>query len=349
MKNIDFCNIVNFRIESEMFGQDIGIDLGTATIIAYVRGKGIVLREPSVVAVNRKTDEVLAVGNEARRMIGRTPDNIIAIRPLEGGVISEYKYAEKMLKTFLNKISKGGIFSPRVMVCVPSTITEVEKKAVIDVILAAGAKKVYLIQEPIAAAIGAGLDISKPYGNVVIDVGGGTTDIAVIALDGAVVSKSVKIAGDNFDEAIIQHLKKKFNLVVGKITAEEAKKNIGTVSPKSTHKEMEITGRDLITGLPKTEMITSKDMYEALSDLALDLIEEFIQLLESTPPELVADISSKGIYMTGGGSLIDGMDKLFEKQTGINVVVAEDALSCVAVGTGKALEKMEPEDRNIWI
>ena len=332
-----------------MFGQDIGIDLGTATIIAYVKGKGIVLREPAVVAVNKKTDEVLAVGHEARRMIGRTPDDIIAIRPLEGGVISEYKYAEKMLRAFLKKISRGNIFSPRVMVCVPSTITEVERKAVIDVILSAGAKKVYLIEEPMAAALGAGLDISKPYGNVIMDVGGGTTDIAVIALDGAVVSKSVKIAGDNFDEAIVQYLKKKFNLVVGKITAEEAKKNIGTVSPKNNHKEMEVIGRDLITGLPKTEIITSKDMYDALSDLALNLVEEFRQLLEVTPPELVADISTKGIYMTGGGSLIDGMDKLFTKQTGINVIIAEDALSCVAVGTGKALEKIEPEDRNIWV
>ena len=332
-----------------MFGQDIGIDLGTATIIAYVKGKGIVLREPAVVAVNKKTDEVLAVGHEARRMIGRTPDDIIAVRPLEGGVISEYKYAEKMLRAFLKKISRGNIFSPRVMVCVPSTITEVERKAVIDVILSAGAKKVYLIEEPMAAALGAGLDISKPYGNVIMDVGGGTTDIAVIALDGAVVSKSVKIAGDNFDEAIVQYLKKKFNLVVGKITAEEAKKNIGTVSPKNNHKEMEVIGRDLITGLPKTEIITSKDMYDALSDLALNLVEEFRQLLEVTPPELVADISTKGIYMTGGGSLIDGMEKLFTKQTGINVIIAEDALSCVAVGTGKALEKIEPEDRNIWI
>lgn len=332
-----------------MFGQDIGIDLGTATIIAYVKGKGIVLREPAVVAVNKKTDEVLAVGHEARRMIGRTPDDIIAVRPLEGGVISEYKYAEKMLRAFLKKISRGNIFSPRVMVCVPSTITEVERKAVIDVILSAGAKKVYLIEEPMAAALGAGLDISKPYGNVIMDVGGGTTDIAVIALDGAVVSKSVKIAGDNFDEAIVQYLKKKFNLVVGKITAEEAKKNIGTVSPKNNHKEMEVIGRDLITGLPKTEIITSKDMYDALSDLALNLVEEFRQLLEITPPELVADISTKGIYMTGGGSLIDGMEKLFTKQTGINVIIAEDALSCVAVGTGKALEKIEPEDRNIWV
>lgn len=327
-----------------MFGQDIGIDLGTATIIAYVKGKGIVLREPAVVAVNKKTDEVLAVGHEARRMIGRTPSNIIAVRPLEGGVISEYKYAEKMLRAFLKKITRGNIFSPRVMVCVPSTITEVERKAVIDVILSAGAKKVYLIQEPIAAALGAGLDISKPYGNVVIDVGGGTTDIAVIALDGAVISKSVKIAGDNFDEAIVQYLKKKYNLVVGKITAEEAKINIGTVSAKNSNKEMEITGRDLITGLPKTELITSKDMYDALTELSLKLVEEFRQVLEMTPPELVADISTKGIYMTGGGALIDGMDKLFTKQTGINVIIAEDALSCVAAGTGKALEKVEPEE-----
>ncbi len=327
-----------------MFGQDIGIDLGTATVIAYVKGKGIVLREPSVVAINKKTDEVLAVGHEARRMIGRTPENIIAIKPLEGGIISDYKYTEKMLRAFLKKISKGSLFPPKVMVCVPSTITEVEKKAVVDVISSAGAKKVYLIQEPIAAAIGAGLDISKPYGNVIIDVGGGTTDIAVIALDGAVVSKSVKIAGDNFDDAILQYVKKKFNLVIGDITAEEVKKTIGTVTANNGNKEMEITGRDLITGLPKTAIITSKDMHEALSGLALEIIEEFRQLLEITPPELVADISTKGIYMTGGGALIEGIDKLFTKETGINVIVAEDALSCVAVGTGKALEKIEPED-----
>ncbi len=327
-----------------MFGQDIGIDLGTVTVIAYVKGKGIVLREPAVVAINKKTDEVLAVGHEAKRMIGRTPEDIIAVRPLEGGVISNYKYTEKMLKAFLKKISRGNIFPPRVMVCVPSTITEVEKKAVIDVITSAGAKKVYLIEEPMAAAIGAGLDISKPYGNVIIDVGGGTTDIAVIALDGTVVSKSVKIAGDNFDEAIIQYLKKKFNLVIGKITAEEVKINIGTVCAKNGNKEMEVIGRDLITGLPKKEIITSKDMYDALSELSLLLVEEFRQVLEKTPPELVADISTKGIYMTGGGALISGIDKLFTEKTGINVTIAEDALSCVAIGTGKALEKIEPED-----
>ena len=337
--------MIEIRVKrGNMFGQDIGIDLGTATVIAYVKGKGIVLREPSVVAINKKTDEVLAVGHEARRMIGRTPENIIAIKPLEGGIISDYKYTEKMLRAFLKKISKGSLFPPKVMVCVPSTITEVEKKAVVDVISSAGAKKVYLIQEPIAAAIGAGLDISKPYGNVIIDVGGGTTDIAVIALDGAVVSKSVKIAGDNFDDAILQYVKKKFNLVIGDITAEEVKKTIGTVTANNGNKEMEITGRDLITGLPKTAIITSKDMHEALSGLALEIIEEFRQLLEITPPELVADISTKGIYMTGGGALIEGIDKLFTKETGINVIVAEDALSCVAVGTGKALEKIEPED-----
>ena len=327
-----------------MFGQDIGIDLGTATIIAYVKGKGIVLREPAVVAINKKTDEVLAVGHEAKRMIGRTPGDIIAVRPLEGGVISNYIYTEKMLKTLLKKVSRGNIFPPRVMVCVPSTITEVEKKAVIDVITTAGAKRVYLIEEPIAAALGAGLDISKPYGNVIIDIGGGTTDMAVIALDGTVISKSVKIAGDNFDNAIANYLKKKFSLIIGKNTAEEVKINIGTVSAKNTNKEMEVTGRDHITGLPKTEIISSKDVYDAISGLALEIIEEFRKLLESTPPELVADIFAKGIYMTGGGALVDGMDKLFTEKTGINVTIAEAALSCVAVGTGKALEKVEPEE-----
>ena len=326
------------------FGQDIGIDLGTATVIAYIKGKGIVLREPSVVAVDNNTGDVLAVGQEARRMLGRTPGNIIATRPLKDGVISDYTVTEKMLKYFINKICGKSIFAPRIMICIPSQVTEVEKKAVIDAASQAGARKVYLIEEPIAAAIGAGIDISKPCGNMIVDIGGGTTDIAVISLGGSVVSTSIKVAGDKFDEAVVKYIKKKHNVIIGDRTAEELKVNIGCVYPKIQDVEMDIRGRDLGTGLPKTLIISSSEMMEALIEPAMMIVDAVHSVLEKTPPELAADISDKGIYMTGGGSLLDGLDKLLKEKTGINVMIAQDTVSCVALGTGKALDNLDSLD-----
>ena len=328
-----------------MFGQDIGIDLGTATVIAYVKGKGIVLREPSVVAVNNVTGQVLAVGHEARRMLGRTPGNIVATRPLRDGVISNYTVTEKMLKYFISKICGRFFFAPRIMICIPSQVTEVEKKAVIDAASNAGARKVYLIEEPIAAAIGAGIDISKPCGNMIVDIGGGTTDIAVISLGGSVVSSSIKVAGDKFDEYIVKYIKKRHNVMIGERTAEELKQQIGCVFPKIQDMEMDVRGRDLITGLPKTITIYSSEMMEALEEPAMLIVDAVHSVLEKTPPELAADISDKGIYMTGGGCLIDGLDRLLQDKTGINVMIAEDAISCVAKGTGKALDNLDSMDK----
>lgn len=326
------------------FGLDIGIDLGTATILLYVKGKGIVLREPSVVAIDKNTNKILAVGEEARRMLGRTPGNIVAIRPLKDGVISDYEITEKMLKYFLNKVCGGRflkIFSPRIVVCVPSGVTEVEKRAVIDAAIQAGARKTYLIEEPIAAAIGAGIDISKACGSMIIDVGGGTTDIAVISLGGIVVSTSIKVAGDSFDEAIVRYMRKKHNIMIGERTAEELKINIGAVYPRVQEVTMDIRGRNLISGLPKTITVTSSEIMEALEESVSAIVEAVHSVLERTPPELAADIGDRGIVMTGGGSLIYGLDKLIQKETGINVVIAEDAISCVALGTGKALESID--------
>ena len=327
------------------YGQDIGIDLGTATVIAYAKGKGIVLREPSVVAVDNNTGEVLAVGKEARRMLGRTPGNIVATRPLRDGVISNYTVTEKMLKYFINRVYGNFIFAPRIMICIPSQVTEVEKKAVIDAASQAGARKVYLIEEPIAAAIGAGIDISKPCGNMVIDIGGGTTDIAVISLGGSIVSTSIKVAGDKFDEAIVRYIKKKYNTIIGERTAEDLKINIGCVYPKIQDMEMDIRGRDLATGLPKTITVRSSEMLEALIEPAMQVVDAVHSVLEKTPPELAADISDRGVYMTGGGCLIDGLDKLLQEQLGLNVMIAQDAVSCVALGTGKALDNLDALDR----
>ena len=327
------------------YGQDIGIDLGTATVIAYAKGKGIVLREPSVVAVDNNTGEVLAVGKEARRMLGRTPGNIVATRPLRDGVISNYTVTEKMLKYFINRVCGNFIFAPRIMICIPSQVTEVEKKAVIDAASQAGARKVYLIEEPIAAAIGAGIDISKPCGNMVIDIGGGTADIAVISLGGSVVSTSIKVAGDKFDEAIVRYIKKKYNTIIGERTAEDLKINIGCVYPKIQDMEMDIRGRDLATGLPKTITVRSSEMLEALIEPAMQVVDAVHSVLEKTPPELAADISDRGVYMTGGGCLIDGLDKLLQEQLGLNVMIAQDAVSCVALGTGKALDNLDALDR----
>ncbi|MBE5822000.1 MAG: rod shape-determining protein [Clostridiales bacterium] len=322
------------------FSTDIGIDLGTATVLVYVKGKGIVLREPSVVAIDRNTNAILAVGEEARRMLGRTPGNIVAIRPLKDGVISDYTVTERMLKYFINKVCGKFIFAPSLMICIPSGVTEVEKKAVVDAATQAGAKKVCLIEEPIAAAIGAGIDISKAYGNMIVDIGGGTTDIAVISLGGSVVSESIKVAGDKFDDYIVRYIRKKHNIMIGERTAEEIKINVGCVFPKMQDEEMDVRGRDLITGLPKTITIYSSEIMEALEEPATAIVEAVHTVLEKTPPELASDISDRGIYMTGGGCLIDGLDKLLESKTGIHVMVADDAVSCVALGTGKALENL---------
>jgi len=328
------------------FGQDIGIDLGTATVLVYVRGRGIVLREPSVVAIDKNTNKLLAVGEEARRMLGRTPGNIVAIRPLRDGVISDYDVTERMLKYFINKVCGRRIFKPRIIVCVPSGVTEVEKKAVVDAAEQAGARKVHLIEEPIAAAIGAGLDIAKACGSMVVDIGGGTTDIAVISLGGTVVSTSLKIAGDKFDEAIVRYMRKKHNIMIGERTAEELKINIGCVYPRIQEITMDIRGRNLISGLPKTITVSSNEMLEALEEPAAAVVEAVHSVLEKTPPELAADISDRGIVMTGGGGLIYGLDKLINYKTGIDVFVAEDAVSCVAMGTGKALDNMEVIERS---
>ena len=299
----------------------------------------------SVVAVNNVTGEVLAVGHEARRMLGRTPGNIVATRPLRDGVISDYTVTEKMLKYFISKIGGKFLFSPRIMICIPSQVTEVEKKAVIDAASNAGARKVYLIEEPIAAAIGAGIDISKPCGNMIVDIGGGTTDIAIISLGGSVVSTSLKIAGDKFDEYIVKYIKKRHNVMIGERTAEELKMSIGCVYPKIQDMEMDVRGRDLVTGLPKTITIYSSEMMEALEEPAMLIVDAVHSVLEKTPPELAADISDKGIYMTGGGCLLDGLDRLLQEKTGINVMIAEDAISCVAKGTGKALDNLDSMDK----
>lgn len=323
------------------YGQDIGIDLGTASVLVYVKGKGIVLNEPSVVALDRTTNKVTKVGEEAQRMLGRTPGNIVAIRPLRDGVISDYEITEKMLKHFLKKVCGKRIFKPRVVVCVPSGVTEVEERAVIDAAEQAGASKAKLIEEPIAAAIGAGVDISKPYGTMIVDIGGGTTDVAVISLGGIVVSNSIKVAGDKFDEAIVRYVRKKHNIMIGERTAEILKTQIGCVYPRPEVLSMEIRGRSLLSGLPETVVITSTELMEALAETVRYIVEATHNVLERTPPELVGDISDKGIILTGGGSLIYGLDQLLSKELGINVRIADDPISCVAIGTGKALEHFD--------
>lgn len=325
-------------------GQDIGIDLGTASVLVYIKGKGIVLREPSVVAIDKNTNKIHAVGEEARKMLGRTPGHIVAIRPLREGVISDYDVTELMLKYFIDKVYGKRwfkFFRPRIIVCVPSGVTEVEKRAVIDATNQAGAGKTFTIEEPIAAAIGAGIDISKACGSMVVDIGGGTTDIAVISLGGTVVSTSIKVAGDKFDEAVVRYLRKKHNLMIGERTAEELKINVGTVYPRKEKISMEIRGRNLVSGLPRTISITSDEMLEALEEPAASIVEAVHSVLEKTPPELAADISDRGIVMTGGGSLVYGLDTLIQEKTGITVYIAEDAISCVAIGTGKALDNIE--------
>ena len=321
--------------------KDIGIDLGTASVLVYVKGKGVVLNEPSVVAIDKNTGKLLKVGAEAQAMLGRTPGNIVAIRPLREGVISDYDMTERMLREFLHKVVGGfQLFKPRVIICVPSGITEVEERAVVDAGIQAGARRVYLIEEPVAAAIGAGIDISKPDGHMVVDIGGGTSDIAVISLSGVVESASIKVAGDQFNEAIVKYMRRKHNVLVGERTAEMMKMRIGCVFPKEEETSIDVKGRCLLTGLPKTLTVTSTEMLEAFEEPVERILEAVHGVLERTPPELVADISNNGIVMTGGGSLVDGFDKLIEARTGIHTVVAEGAISCVAEGTGRSLDSL---------
>ena len=320
--------------------KDIGIDLGTASVLVYVKGKGVVLNEPSVVAMDKTTGKLLKVGTDAQAMLGRTPGNIIAIRPLREGVISDYDMTERMLKEFIHKVAGFSFFKPRVIICVPSGITEVEERAVIDAGIQAGARKVYLIEEPVAAAIGAGIDITQPDGHMVVDIGGGTSDIAVISLKGVVESASIKVAGDQFNEAIVKYMRRKHNILIGERTAEQMKMQIGCVFPKDEETTIEIKGRCLMTGLPKTITVTSTEMLEAFEEPVERILEAIHGVLERTPPELVADIANNGIVMTGGGSLVDGFDKLITARTGIHTVVAENAISCVAIGTGKSLDSV---------
>lgn len=326
-------------------GSELGIDLGTATVLVYVKGKGVLLKEPSVVAINKNNNKVLAVGEEARKMIGRTPGNIIAVRPLRDGVISDYDVTEKMLKAFIKKAcGKGRVIAPKIMVCVPSQATEVEKRAVKDATLSSGAKRVNLIEEPLAAAIGAGLDITKPDGHMIVDIGGGTTDIAVISLGGVVLRESIKVAGDKFDEAIIRYVRNKYKVLIGEKTAEDLKVSIGSVYKGSRSASTSMKGRNLITGLPDEIIISTEELREALLEPVSLIVESVKNVLEKTPPELSADIIEKGIVMTGGGSLLDGLDKLIEENTGVEVSIADNSVEAVAIGTGEVLKYADKFD-----
>jgi len=324
--------------------QDIGVDLGTATVLIYVKGKGIMLREPSVIAMVRDTGEVKAVGEEAYQMLGRTPGNIVAVRPMRDGVIADYDLTEKMLTEFIKKVRKGpfNFFKPNIMVCVPSGVTEVERRAVLQATRKVGARRAYLIEEPLAAAIGSNVNIAQPTGSMIVDIGGGTTDVAVISLGGIVVSESLRIAGNEFDESIIRYVRHKENLLIGDRTAEDIKMKIGAalILQPDDVSEMEVRGRDLINGLPKTVSMSSEDVVEALKEPLQKIADGVRRVLELSPPELVADIIDRGIIMTGGGSLLRNFDALLRNTTGIPVVVAEDATECVALGTGQALDML---------
>lgn len=328
-----------------MFTKDMGIDLGTANTLVYVRGKGIVVNEPSVVAINTETKDVLAVGNEAKEMIGRTPGNIIAIRPMKDGVIADFDTTQAMLKYFINKAYVRSMFGPkpRVVVCVPSGVTEVEKRAVIEAAIAAGAKDkdTYLIEEPMAASIGAGLPVEEPTGSMVVDIGGGTSEVAVISLGGIVTSQSLRIAGDELDNCIVSYIKKEYNLAIGDRTAEEIKITIGSAFPKSKEESMNIRGRDLISGLPKTVSVTSSEIMDALHEPVFSIVDTIKQTLEATPPELAADVMESGITLTGGGALLSGLDKLITAETGMPVNIGNEPLNCVALGTGLVLENID--------
>ena len=323
---------------------DIGIDLGTASILVYVKGKGVVLKEPSVVAFDRDTNRIKAIGEEARLMLGRTPGNIVAVRPLRQGVISDYTVTEKMLKYFIQKaVGKQRFRKPLISICVPSQVTEVERKAVEDAAFQAGARDVKIIEEPIAAAIGAGIDIARPCGNMIVDIGGGTSDIAVISLGGTVVSASIKIAGDDFDDAIVRYMRKKHNLLIGERTAEDIKIRIGSAYPRPESVTVDVRERNLVTGLPKTITVTSEETEEALKDTTSQIVEAVHSVLEKTPPELAADIADRGIVLTGGGSLLYGLEELIESKTGITTMTAEDPMTAVAIGTGRYVEFLSGE------
>ena len=321
---------------------DIGIDLGTANILVYVKGKGVVLSEPSVVAIDKKKNVVLAVGLNAREMLGRSPGTIDAIRPLQDGVIANYTVTQKLLSYVIEKVAgKNIFFKPRVMTCVPIGVTSVEKRAVMEATMQAGASKTYLIEEPLAAALGAGIDITVPRGNMVVDIGGGTTDIAVISLGGVVVCSSIRVGGDHFDEAIMNHVRKVHNVMIGERTAEEIKIQIATVSQYGRKEKMEVRGRDMLTGLPKTFTVSSEDCRLALQDSIEAILGRMHSVLEECPPELASDIVDNGIYVTGGGALLDGFAAVIQKETGITTYIAENPLQCVAIGTGKALNELD--------
>jgi len=326
-----------------LFSNDLAIDLGTANTLVYVRGEGIVMNEPSIVAIHQADHSVLAVGHEAKAMLGRTPGNITAIRPLKDGVIADFDVTEKMLHYFINKVHRRRtLVHPRIVIGVPSGITQVEKRAVRDSAMQAGAREVYLIEEPMAAAIGAGLPIQEPGGNMIVDMGGGTTEVAVISLSGIVYAKSVRIAGDEMDEAIVQYIKKHYNLLVGERRAEEIKIKLGSAFPKNGERlSMEVKGRDLIDGIPKTIVVTDEEIREALREPVMAIVDTVRTCLERTPPELAADIVDKGIVLTGGGALLRGLDLLLRQETDLPITVADDPLSCVALGTGKVLDELE--------
>lgn len=318
---------------------DAGIDLGTATVLAYVKNRGIVLREPSVVVMERNTQKILAIGEEARRMLGRTPGNIVALRPLHDGVIADYTVTEAMLRYFLGRVfGRNPLVRPRLMICVPSGITSVEKRAVIQAAEQAGAKSTRLIEEPLAAALGAGLDITSPGANMVVDIGGGTTDIAVLSLGGIVLSHSLRVAGDKLDEAIIRYVRREYNLLIGERTAEEIKINVGTAIPGSRDGTMEVRGRDLVAGLPRNIYLDSRQVGQALVEPLTAITDAVCSVLERTPPELASDLAQRGLVLTGGGALLHGIDMLLRERTGIPVHVADDPLSCVALGAGRALD-----------
>ncbi|MBL6466447.1 rod shape-determining protein [Peptostreptococcus stomatis] len=328
-----------------MAGMDIGIDLGTANVLVVVDDKGVVLNEPAVVAVDNRMDEIIAVGHEAYKMIGRTPKDIEAIRPMMNGVISDYDNAEKMLRGFINMLGEskgmGKIVMPRIMVSVPSKITDVERKAVQDATKQAGAREVLLIEEPIAAAIGAGIDITVPGGHLVVDIGGGTTDVAVISLGGTVISKSIKVGGNRFDQDVIRYIKKNYNVIIGERTAEKIKKDIGCAYRRQEERFIKITGRDLTNGLPKSITVSSFEIMDAMSDSVAQITNLVIKVLQDTPPELASDIAERGIVLTGGGALLYGMDKKISEVTGLRVRLASEPINCVALGTGIALGSVE--------
>jgi rod shape-determining protein MreB len=324
------------------FSRDLGIDLGTATTLVFARGEGIILCEPSVVAINRDTNKVLAIGNEAKGMIGRTPGNIVAVRPMRDGVIADFEVTEMMLRHFINKAhNRSNFVRPRIVVGVPSGITGVEKRAVLDAAMHAGAREAYLVEEPMAAAIGANLPVSEAAGSMIVDIGGGTTEVAVLALGGIVVSKSIRVAGDEMDEAIIAHCRKNYNLLIGERTAEQIKIDIGSAYPLGEERTVEVRGRDLVTGLPKTLTLTSSEIRDALAEPVATVVDAVRMTLEKTPPELAADIMDRGIVMAGGGSLLRGLDKHLAQETDMSVYVVDDPISCVAYGTGRILEEID--------